>query len=99
LRDTTNYAICYHGRFGPNKVINIQGSTDANWVSDLYRKRFTSGYVFNLFGRAISWISRRHVVLTLSTIEFEYKATTYANNEVVWLQRLCSGIGFVYKAI
>jgi len=59
LRGTTNYAICYQGRFGSNRVINIQGSTYANRVGDLYRGRSTSGYVFNIFGIETSWISRR----------------------------------------
>jgi hypothetical protein len=30
----------------------------------------------------------------LSTIEVEYMETTHASKEVVWLHRLCSGIGF-----
>jgi hypothetical protein len=47
------------------------------------------GYVFNLIGGVISWMSKRQVVVALSTTEDEYMATTHASKEVVWLQRLC----------
>ena len=60
---------------------------------------YTSGYVFNLFGGAISWMRKRQVVVVLSTTEAEYMAATHARKEVVWLQTLCSGIGLVQKDV
>jgi phosphoribosyl-AMP cyclohydrolase len=69
------------------------------WVGDLDHKISTSGYVFNLFGGEISWMSKRQVVVALSTIEVEYMAATHASKEVIWLQRLCSGIGFVQQVV
>ena len=50
LRGTTNYGLCYQGRPGLNKVVDIHGFVDANWAGDMDRKRSTSGYVFNLLG-------------------------------------------------
>jgi hypothetical protein len=35
----------------------------------------------------------------LSTTEFEYMVATHGSEEVVWLQRLFSGIGFEKKAM
>ena len=49
LRGTTDYAICYQGRLGPDRVINVHGFVDADWAGDLDHRRSTSGYVFNLF--------------------------------------------------
>jgi len=72
LRGTTDYAICYQGRPGPTRVLDIQGFVDVDWAGDLDRRRSTSGYVFKLFGGAISWMSRRHVVVALSTTKAEY---------------------------
>jgi len=40
-------------------------------------------------------MSKRQVVVALSTTEYEYMETTHAIKEVVWLQILCSGIGLV----
>jgi hypothetical protein len=62
-------------------------------------KRSTSGYVFNLFGGAISWMSKRQDGVALSTIEVEYMEVTHARKEAVWLQRLCLGIGLVQQAM
>jgi hypothetical protein len=56
-------------------VVDIHGFVDVDWVGYLDRKRYTSGYVFNLFGGAISWMSKRQVVVALSTTEVEYMAT------------------------
>ena len=49
-----------------------------NEAVDLDRRRYTSGYVFNLFGGAISWMRKRQDVLALSTIKAKYMASTHA---------------------
>jgi hypothetical protein len=55
--------------------------------------------VFNLFGGAISWMRKRQAVVALSTIEVEYMVASHASKEAIWLQILCSGIGFVQQAV
>ena len=71
LRGTTDYAICYQGRPGLDRAINVHGFVDVDWAGDLDHRRPISGYVFNLFGGAISWMRKRQAVVTLSTIEVE----------------------------
>jgi hypothetical protein len=61
--------------------------------------RSISGYVFNLFGGAISWMSKRQAVVALSTTEVEYMTTTHASKEPILLQILCSSIGLVHQAV
>ena len=75
LCGTTNYAMCYQGIPGPKRVINVHGFVDVDWDGDLDHIRSTSGYVFNLFGGAISWMRKRQVVLALSTTEAKYMET------------------------
>jgi hypothetical protein len=99
LRGTTSYGLCYQGIPGLDRVLDIHGFVDVDWAGDPDRKRSTSWYVFNLFGGAISWMSKRQVVVALSTTEDEYMAASHASKEVVWLQRLCSGIGLVQQAV
>lgn len=43
----------------------------------------TSGYVFNLYGGIVSWMSGINSVIELSTMEVEYMKTTHASKEVV----------------
>ena len=99
LRGTTDHAICYQGRAGPNIVLDVHGFVDADWAGDLDQRRSRSGYVFSLFGGAISWMGKKQAVVALSTIEVEYMAGTHASKEVVWLQRLCSELGFKQQAV
>ena len=67
-------------------MLDIHGFVDADWAGDLDRRRYTSGYVFNLFGGEISRMRKRQVVVALSTTEVEYMAATHASKEAVWLQ-------------
>ena len=76
LRGTTNHAICYQGRVGPNIVLYVHGFVDADWVGNLDHRRSTSGYVFNLFGGDINWISEKHVVVALSTTDVGHNTHT-----------------------
>jgi phosphoribosyl-AMP cyclohydrolase len=99
LRGTTSYGLCYQGRPGLDRVLDIHGFVDANWARDLDCRRATSGYVFNIFGVEISWMRKRQVVVALSITEVEYMPTTHASKEALWLQRLCSGIGLVQQEV
>ena len=83
LRDTSDYGLCYQGRPGLNRVLDIHGFVDADWAGDLDQRRSTSGYMFNLFGGAVSWMSKKQSVVALSTIEAEYMASTHASKEAV----------------
>ena len=48
---------------------------------------------------SVHWMRNRQAVVSLSTTEVEYMEATHSRKEVVSLQRLCSGIGFVHKAV
>ena len=49
LRGTSDYGLCYQGRPGLERLLDIRGFFDADWVGDLDQRRSTSGYVFSLF--------------------------------------------------
>lgn len=94
MRGTSNYSICYHGNsFGSPHSVCIHGFVDSDWVGDIDSRRSTGAYVFTMFGSAISWMSKRQPVVSLSTIEAEYMAATHACKESIWLKRLCSDVG------
>eukprot|EP00253_Pinus_taeda_P031702 PITA_31702 len=46
LRGTSDYGLCYQGRPGLDRVLDIRGFVDADWAGDLDQRRSTSGYVF-----------------------------------------------------
>jgi len=65
LRGTSDYGLCYQGRLRLDRVLDICSFVDADWARDLDQRQSTSGYVFNLFGGAVSWISKRQSVVAL----------------------------------
>ena len=69
LRGTSDYGLCYQGRPGLERVLEIHGFVDAGWAGDLDQRRSTSGYVFSLFGGGVSWMSKRQSIVALSTTE------------------------------
>jgi hypothetical protein len=69
VHGTTSYGLCYQGSPGLDRVLDIHGFVDADWAGDLDFKRSTSGYMFNLFGGTINWMSKIQAVVTLSTTE------------------------------
>eukprot|EP00253_Pinus_taeda_P002036 PITA_02036 len=85
LHCTSDYGLCYHGRLGLDRVLDIHGFVDAHWVGNLDQIRSTSGYVFNLFGGAVSWMRKKQSVVALSTTKAKYMAATHSSTEVVWL--------------
>ncbi len=85
LRGTSDYGLCYQARSGLDKVLGICGFVDADWARDLDQRRSTSGYVFKLFGGAVSWMSKKQSVVALSTTEVEYMVASHASKEAVWL--------------
>eukprot|EP00253_Pinus_taeda_P023609 PITA_23609 len=99
LRGTSDYGLCYQGRLGLDRVLDIHGFVYADWAGDLDQRRSTSWYVFNLFGGAVSWMSKEQSVVALSTTEVKDMVATHASKEAVWLQRLCSSMGLVQVAI
>ena len=80
-------------------MLDVHGFVDVDWAGGLDHRISTSGYVFNLFGGAISWMSKKHDVVALSTIEAKCMEDTHISKRAIWLQRLCSKIGFKQQAV
>ena len=59
LRCTSYYGLFYQGRSRLDRVLDIHGFVVADWARDLDQRRSTSGYVFNLFRGAVSWMSKK----------------------------------------
>ena len=66
---------------------DLEGFVDADGATQEHRRAIT-GFVFLIDGGAISWSSRKQELVTLSTAESEYVASTQAAKEAIWLRRL-----------
>ncbi|XP_057855486.2 secreted RxLR effector protein 161-like [Cryptomeria japonica] len=77
LRDTSQYALCYHGNLVvSHRIVSIQEYVDSDWAGDINNKRSTTGYVFMLNGGAINWMRKQQAVVSLSTTKAEYMVAT-----------------------
>lgn len=97
LKLTSHYSIKYHGSADESLTGNLTHSlpsvyADADWAGDKTTRRSTSGYVFTLFGGAISWRTKKQAVVSLSTTEAKYKSTVEAGQELAWLEVICSDL-------
>ena len=54
--------------FGDSQLV-LEGFVDADWAGDLDGRKSTSGYLFTFAGGAISWQSKLHKCVVLSTTE------------------------------
>lgn len=61
----------------------LEGYVDADSASQDHRHAI-SGYIFMVDNRAMSWLSKKQELVTLSTMEAKYVAATHAAKECVW---------------
>ncbi|CAA7020014.1 unnamed protein product [Microthlaspi erraticum] len=71
-----------------NAKVSLYGFTDADFGGDLDGRKSTSGFVFLCGDTSVSWCSKKQATVSLSTTEAEYKASTLAAQECIWLRRL-----------
>ncbi|XP_073138386.1 secreted RxLR effector protein 161-like [Henckelia pumila] len=62
------------------------GYTDSDWAGSIDDRKITSGYVFCIGTKPISWSSKKQKTIALSSAEAEYIAATDAACEAIWLQ-------------
>ena len=71
----------------------LTGYSDADWAGDKEDRKSTSGSIFLLHGRAISWASKKQTSVALSTIEAEYVALSNASKDACWIKQLLKDLG------
>ncbi|KAL0758371.1 hypothetical protein Bca101_074521 [Brassica carinata] len=72
----------------------VRGFCDADYATDLDRRRSVTGDVFQVGGNTISWRSGLQHIVALSTTESGYMALAKAFKEALWLKGFVSELGF-----
>ena len=89
LKWTTNFGLKYIDSSG----VELTGYLDPDWAGNLGDRRSTAGYAFSIGSKIVSWSSKKHPTVSLSSTEAEYKSSCVATSEVVWLKRVLQYIG------
>ena len=90
LLSTVSLALVYSRTPSPSLSVYVDSSWGAN--RDTRRSRY--GYAV-FFGRAlVSWRSKLHNCISLSTAETEYIGATGACKEMMWLRHLLAELGY-----
>jgi hypothetical protein len=86
LARTKDYELTFGG-----ECHDLEGFTDTDGAMQEHRHAI-SGYAFLFDGSAVSWSSKKQVLITLSTAEAEFVAATHAAKEAIWLRKLLGDI-------
>ena len=81
--------------FGGQKRLFIEGYSDSDWANDKESRKSTSGFIFMLNGGPVSWCSKKHSTVALSSTEAEYIALTLTAKEAIWLRLLLIKLGLL----
>ncbi|KAE8704364.1 PLAC8 family protein [Hibiscus syriacus] len=84
VKNTIDYGLLYK----KGEDCKLVGYCDADYAGDHDTRRSTTGYVFKLGSRTISWCSKRQPTVSLSTTEAKYRAEAMAAQESTWLIQL-----------
>ncbi|XP_073278706.1 secreted RxLR effector protein 161-like [Primulina huaijiensis] len=87
LKGTSKLGLMFQGQ-KENSSQPLEGYVDTDFSGNLDTRKSITGYIFTLYGTAISWKASFQSVVALSTTEAEFIAVTEAVKEAIWLKRL-----------
>eukprot|EP00253_Pinus_taeda_P012074 PITA_12074 len=88
LRGTSGYGLWYR----QEDEVKLCGFMDADWAGNPTNKKSTSGGIFSIGLKTVSWYIRKQRSMALSSIEVEYMATSLAACEAIWMRKILVGL-------
>ncbi|CAJ2656714.1 unnamed protein product [Trifolium pratense] len=88
LKSTISYGLWYE----KGKNDELTGWSDSDYAGDLDDRKSTSGYVFMIGSKVVSWSSKKQSIVTLSTTEAEFIAAANCACQAIWLGRVLDHI-------
>ncbi|KAH9681167.1 hypothetical protein KPL71_026862 [Citrus sinensis] len=90
IKDTINFGLLYSF----SNDYKLVGYSDSNWGGDVDDRKSTIGFVFLMGDIAFTWMSKKQLIVTLSTCEAEYVAATSSVCHAMWLINLLKELSF-----
>ncbi|XP_048228240.1 secreted RxLR effector protein 161-like [Ricinus communis] len=89
IRHTTKLRIFYK----KESKNELTAYTDSDYAGDNTDFKSTSGYTCMMNGGAVTWMSKKQPIVTLSSIEAEYVAAATCACQCVWMRAILKQIG------
>jgi hypothetical protein len=77
----------------------LEGYVDADYAGNVDTRKSLSGFVFTLYGTAISWKANQQSVVALSTTQAEYIALVEGVKEAIWLKGMIGELGITQECV
>lgn len=68
---------------------------DADFAGDREERKSTTGYVIQVFGATVTWVSRKQATVAISTTEAQYVALATTITECIWMRGLLTEMGIL----
>ena len=81
IKNTLNYSLTH----SQNSKLSPHAFADMDYGECKDTQRLTSGYVFMMAGRPVTWSSKYQATVALSTVEVEYVAMSRCAQQMVWM--------------
>ena len=78
--------------YGRDHDYKLYGYTDSDWAGSAADRKSTLGGCYCLGSTMISWFSKKQSSVSLNIAEAEYRAACSASFEVIWIQKMISGL-------
>lgn len=98
LRGSADYGIMYR-RDEDQTRDSLEGYCDSDYATNRDNRKSQTGYIFTIFGSAVTWKSNLQSVVALSTTEAEYIALTDAVKQSFWLKGIMEDFGVTQKKV
>jgi hypothetical protein len=90
--DSTRFSRITYGSRAPHIRTTMTAFSDSEWAADTTTRHSHSGETVMLNGGAISWTSKQHDVVALSTTEAEYVALSRASQSAAHFRHLLQDV-------
>ena len=88
VKGTKGFGILYTA----NDEFKLVGYTDSDWAGSIDDRKSTFRYMFHMGSGAISWTSKKKLIVAQSTLEVEYIAANVAVCQAIWLRRILTDL-------
>jgi hypothetical protein len=88
LRGTTDYCLHFTSSSVNPSDFKLDVWTDSDWAFNRAERKSHHGYIIQLNGNIISWMSKKQDIISTSSTEAEYIAISAGVQEALWIQSL-----------